>query len=111
VYFIDSDSLGWLAGSITSMIPNEYRRNYTSMLDEAKLPEQERSYMANEFLKNPASPEQVKGLAMDWLVNYKKMSPKEAEAHYNKLPKNEKEYYKQHLKSKKKQDKSERTTL
>jgi hypothetical protein len=107
----NSDPLGWLSGSITSMIPNEYRRTYDSLLNEAKLPEEQRSYIANEFLKNPSSPEQVKGLAMDWLVNYKKMSPKEAETHYNKLPKNDKEYNKQYLKSKKKQDKSERTTL
>jgi hypothetical protein len=107
----NSDPLGWLSGSITSMIPNEYRRTYDSLLNEAKLPEEQRSYIGNEFLKNPASPKRVKDLAMDWLVNYKKMSPKEAETHYNKLPKNEKEYYKQYLKSKKNQDKSERTTL
>ena len=72
---------------ITSVVDEDYVRNFNQYKNSANLPDSERSEMEREFLKNPTSDKQAKDLAMDWLINYKKMSPKEAESYYKKLPK------------------------
>lgn len=72
---------------ITSIVDDDYVRNFNELKNAANVPESDRSEVEKEFLKNPLSDKQVKDLAMDWLINYKKMSAKEAEEYYNKLPK------------------------
>jgi hypothetical protein len=72
---------------ITSVVDDDYVRNFNQLKNSANIPDSERSEVEKDFLKNPISDKQAKDLAMDWLINYKKMSPKAAEAYYNKLPK------------------------
>jgi hypothetical protein len=72
---------------ITSVVDDNYVRNFNELKNAANIPDSERSEVEREFLKNPTSDKQAKDLAMDWLINYKKMSPKDAEAYYKKLPK------------------------
>ena len=81
------ETLAPLTKSITGMIDENYLTNFNSLKNEANLPDSERSEVGREFLKHPASDKQAKDLAMDWLINYKKMSPKQAETYYKKLPK------------------------
>ncbi len=72
---------------ITSIVDNDYVRNFNQLKNSANIPDSKRSEVEREFLKNPVSDKQAKDLAMDWLINYKKMSPKDAEKYYNNLPK------------------------
>jgi hypothetical protein len=103
------ETLSRLTKSITGMIDEDYLTNFNSLKNEANLPDSDRSEVGRDFLKNPASDKQAKDLAMDWLVNYKKMSSKQAEQYYNKLPKTNEEYYKNLIKKEGKSKNNKRT--
>jgi hypothetical protein len=103
------ETLSRLPKSITAMVDEDYLRNFNSLKNEANLPDSERSEVGRDFLKHPASDKQAKDLAMDWLINYKKMSPKQAEQYYNKLPKTNEEYYKNLIKKEGKSKNNKRT--